>query len=517
MPDAKDPQPAATLTPDARANLLAALFSTIVTLVAGYIATRHHSVFVWQELDGYTLQAEQLLSAKWPRDVFRPALYVILTALGGALLDDCFLAGKMLSAMATGGLVWLSYRLGLRLGDARTGLIACALAASNSLLMTNGILAATDALFALHFHLALLMALRLCDEPSPKRAFWAGGALALAWFTRYQAVALLPVMLMTIAVRSNRRSMARNAMSFAIGTIVGLIPHMAVSWLQFRRPFYDENWRNLALRHFGTEGDWAYLYSNPFHGMLSVLSHDPLQMLLTAASELWTFFHIGLPQSMGLATPGIPSFSAILLLTVGTWTAAQRNRQATLVAISAAGCYTALVCLTFHASHRFCLPLVPIGSAALACAITRISANQASGRILREAAWRGIALALCIQGALFSLRETQDMIQGQPTEIVDFARNLEPHAATLPRVVSNFGPLPHYAAIDHLYTAIAIDTESAWKGLRTAAANHHAEYVLCHRQEAWRNWEAFLQQPVPADFEVVAASSAFRAYRPRQR
>ena len=101
-----------------------------------------------------------------------------------------------------------------------------------------------------------------------------------------------------------------------------------------------------------------------------------------------------------------------------------------------------------------------------------------------------------------------------PARLTD---RLEQHAATLPRVVSNFGPLPHYAAIDHLYTAIAIDTESAWKGLRTAAANHHAEYVLCHRQEAWRNWEAFLQQPVPADFEVVAASSAFRAYRPRQR
>jgi len=55
-----------------------------VTLVAAYIAVRHHTVFVWHELDGYSQQAEQLLTAKWPRDVYRPALYVILTALGGS-------------------------------------------------------------------------------------------------------------------------------------------------------------------------------------------------------------------------------------------------------------------------------------------------------------------------------------------------------------------------------------------------------------------------------------------------
>ena len=510
LPDLTRPQ-------RARANLLAAACSASVTLVAVYVAARHHTVFVWQELDGYSLQAEQLLSAIWPRDVYRPALYVILTALGGNLLGDCFLAGKMISAIAAGGVAWLSYRLGLRLGGTRAGLIACALTASNSLLVTNSILAATDMLFALHFHLALLMLLRFSDRPSPRHAFWAGVALALAWFTRYQAVALLPVMIATVAARSAKPERARHALSFAIGTTIGLVPHTTVSWLQFQKPFHDENWRSLALRHFGTEGDWAYLHNNPFHGLLSVLGHDPLRMLRTATSELWNFLQVGLPQSLGLATPGALYAVALLLLASGTKMAARRDRPATWAALSAAGSYTALVCFTFHASYRFCLPLVPIASAAMACAIARISALHTEKRMLREAAWRGLAAAAFLHALACSYQELRNLIRGQPTEIVAFAQGLAKEPARLPRVVSNYGLLHHYAAIEHLYAPMAVDTETAWQGIRAAVADHQADYVLCHRQEAWRNWDAFTAQPTPADFELVTASGGFRAYRPRPR
>jgi Dolichyl-phosphate-mannose-protein mannosyltransferase len=497
--------------------LLAAVCSATVTLVAAYIAVRHHTVFVWHELDGYSQQAEQLLAAKWPRDVYRPALYVILTALGGTLLGDCFLAGKMISAIAAGGVVWLSYRLGLRLGGTRAGLIACALAASNSLLLTNSILAATDMLFALHFHLALLMLLRFCDRPSPRRALWAGGALALAWFTRYQSVALLPVMIATVVARSTRQERGRHVLSFAIGATIGLVPHMTVSWLQFRKPFHDENWRSLALRHFGTEGDWAYLYNNPFHGLLSVLRHDPQSMLRTATSEAWDFLQLGLPQSMGLATPGALYAVALLLLASGTKMAARRDRAATLVALSAAGSYTALLCFTFHANHRFCLPLVPIASAVMACAIASISALDTERRMLREVAWRGLAAAACVHEVACSHQELRDLIRSQPTEIVAFAQDLAQEATAKPRVVSNYGPLHHYGAVEHLYAPIAVDTENAWQGIRASAAKHQADYVLCHRLEAWRNWDAFTAQPTPADFELVATSRDFRAYRPRNR
>ena len=486
-------------------------------MVALFVAIEHRQVFVWQELDGYSLQAETLLSAKWPRDAYRPALYVFLSAIGGKLLGNCFLAAKVISALATGGLAWVSYRLGLRIGGTRVGLLACALCSCNSLVLPNGVLAATDMLFSLHFNLALLCLLRFVDQPSTRRAFWAGGMLALAWFTRYQAIALAPVMGIAIATQSDKSSFKHHARSFLVGALFGLAPHMAVSWLQFRRPFYDENWRNLALRHFGPEGDWSYLSNNPFDGLVSVLQHDPQRILQNTACEFWNFLSVGLAESMGLATPAIPAIAGPILLVFGTWAAACKNRNTTLVAVSTAASYTALACFTFYATSRFCLPLVPTGSILVACALATIRADNLPLSRLRLAVWSCVALALCMNSAVSTYRATTNLIESQPIEIVEFAKSLTDGSANRPRVASNYWPLHHFAPIEHSYVTIAGDNAAMWQSLRNAARLHNADYLLCHKQEAWRVWDRFTSHPTPPDFDLIASSRDFRAYRPTKR
>ena len=510
------PQPAQPLA-SRKADRVALACSALATLVALYVATQHHEVFVWQELDGYSLQAEKLLSAKWPRDVYRPALYVILSAVGGALLGNCFLAAKVISSLATGGLAWVSYRLGIRIGGTRAGLLACALCCSNSLVLPNGVLAATDMLFALHFNVALLFLLRFLEQPSARRAFWAGVALAVAWFTRYQAIALVPIMLTAVAARSDKSTIKPVAASLLLGTTLGLVPHMTVSWLQFRRPFHDENWRNLALRHFGPEGDWSYLQDNPFDGLLSVLQHDPQRMLQNAAGELWGFLSSGLSQSMGLATSGMPAIVGPIFLAIGAWAAARTNRSATLFACATAASYTALACFAFYANSRFCLPLVPTSSIAVACALSAICSRALPLPAVREMAWRTLALALCLNSAVSTCNETRRLIASQPIEIVTFAKSLSQDTTQRPRVASNYWPLHHFAPIEHSYVTIDRDGGAMWQELRKAAMLHNAEYLLCHRQEAWRVWDHFCSLPTPPDFDLIASSSDFRAYRPAKR
>lgn len=482
-------------------------------LAALHVAVGHRSVIMLQENDGYAFQAEQILSAHWPRDVYRPAGYILLAAAGGALLGDCFLSCMVISATASGCLVWIAYCIGSRIGGNRAGLLACAFCAANSLVLPNGFLAATDMLFAANFNLTLLAALRFADHPGPHRAFLMGVALSLAFFTRYQAVALAPATGFVVWAFSSRRTFWAHAAAIGSGALLGLLPHMTASWLQFGKLFHDENWRSLALRHFGPPGDWSYLNNNPFDGLLSVLRHDPHRMLMTATSELLSFPRNGLGEALGLSKQWTHDWLTLPVFATGALLGLSRIPRATCAILIAFLSYVALLCTTFFASGRFCLPLVPTAAVLLALTLECLRTERLPAPRIRLAAWAGIATVLLALSLQQSLDRAAQYVREEPGSMVGFAKNLAASSSHKLKVVGNYWALPHYVDVDHAFVAIGGDLQGAWSSIRRTAKSFDADYVLLHKEEAWMVWHQFVNLPTPPDFEAVIVRDEFRAYR----
>jgi len=84
----------------------------------------------------------------------------------------------------------------------------------------------------------------------------------------------------------------------AAAAVVVLLPHWALRYAQFGNPFYDENWKNLALKLYGWP-DWSYLDRVPFRSLAAVVAHDPAAVLRGGLAELWRFATAGAAQLLG--------------------------------------------------------------------------------------------------------------------------------------------------------------------------------------------------------------------------
>lgn len=281
------------------------------------------------ERDGYVGQAELLLSGSLPRDPYRPPLYPLLTAALSPLTGGPFAAARLLSNLAAAGLAWLAFAYGRRLAGAAAGGWAMALAAVNPNLWTIGQHVTTDMLFAALAAASLLAGLRYLQAPAAAPALAAGLALGLAAFTRANALFLVPALVVAWLLAAPEELAAREPASvepaapapaargpasgprrggrgrrlghlaIAAGAAAAvLLPHWALRYAQFGNPFYDENWKNLALKLYGWP-DWSYLDRVPFRSLGAVVAHDPAAVLRGGLAELWRFATAGAAQLLG--------------------------------------------------------------------------------------------------------------------------------------------------------------------------------------------------------------------------
>jgi hypothetical protein len=340
------------------------------------------------ERDGYVGKAELLLSGSLPRDPYRPLLYPLLAAALAPLAGGAFAAARLLSNLAAAALAWLAWAHGRRLGGIASGAWAMALVAANPNLWILGQHVSTDMLFAALAAASLLAGLRYLQAPAPAPALAAGLALGLAAFTRSNALFLLPGLLAawwlapaaapappaskpagqagpppaspSRGAGRGRRRLAHLALA-AAAAVLALAPHWALRQAQFGSPFYDENWKNLALKLYGYP-DWSYLDRVPFRSAAEVVAHDPLAVLRGGAAELWRFATAGAAQLFG-------TWAHVALAAAGTaWALFNRGtRRAAAWLLFALGSFTAATAFAFFTWGRLLLLLLP-GAAALAFA-----------------------------------------------------------------------------------------------------------------------------------------------------
>jgi Dolichyl-phosphate-mannose-protein mannosyltransferase len=345
------------------------------------------------ERDGYVGQAELLLSGSLPRDPYRPLLYPLLTAALSPLAGGPFAAARLLSNLAAAGLAWLAYAYGRRLAGVAAGGWAMALAAVNPNLWIIGQHVTTDMLFAALAAASLLAGLHYLQAPAAAPALAAGLALGLAAFTRSNALFLVPALAAAWLLAAREEPAAREpadgepaarepaapepasgprrggrgpgrrlghlALAAAAGVVV-LLPHWALRSAQFGNPFYDENWKNLALKLYGWP-DWSYLDRVPFRSLAAVVAHDPAAVLRGGLAELRRFAVAGAAQLLG-TWAHVVLFGAGALWAVaprGTLRRPRRTRRAAAWLLFALATFLVATAFAFFTWGRLLLLLLP--------------------------------------------------------------------------------------------------------------------------------------------------------------
>jgi hypothetical protein len=209
------------LSPDTRGIGDALYYHTEANLIAdgiGYVDPFHYAVFG---------------DAK--PTAFRPPLFPYLLAavswIGGEGWTSHRIAGALIG-VATVLLVGLAAR---RYAGPRVGLLAAALAACYPVLIASDGAVMSESLYTALVAAIVLLAVRLHDRPGTGVAALLGATIGLAALTRTEALALLPLLALPVALRAGSGARLRLAAVATLGTLIVLTPWTVRNYVTFDR------------------------------------------------------------------------------------------------------------------------------------------------------------------------------------------------------------------------------------------------------------------------------------------
>lgn len=452
------------------------------------------------ENDGFLHKAEEVCSGHLPRDPHRPLLYVLLVAGVGKLLGgNCFLAGKIVSSLAVGLAVLTTAFLGRALWGRSTGLVAAVLLACHPLMWENGVQVATDATFASLLLLATYLGVRAARRPTAWNAALAGLCTALGYTTRYTAIVLVPPMLLATCFGVPRGRRLRQVGSFVAALVVGLVPHCILTRQVFGRPFYDETWRSLAFRHYGS-GDWGFLEQNPFRGTADVLLHDPGRIVRNTGNELVAFWERLPNLLLGGWDPAALWLSLLVVLAaVASW---WRRPIATLVVLCTVVGYVLMVAMTFFTWERIMLPALPLLLLLFAWGLVHLPSAPFPGRRLGPVRFFVASLA-CAFGVLtiastlpVHLTQFRD---SHPIREVEVAKGLVKDHGRDISLVCSYRAMDHQVPCRCFVAVLSDDAATTYRAITDAAMAADAGYVVMGRASLYEARFRPLRAAAPPD------------------
>ena len=164
-----------------------------------------------------------------------PVLLAAMSELGGTGHD----AHRLVGALCGTGTVVTIGLLGRRAGgEARVGLIAAGIAALYPMLWVVDGSLMSESLYGLAVALALLAALRAVERPTAARAAVLGAAIGLAALTRGEALMLIVLLAIPVALLAHRDRRARLAtLGVAVLAFAAVLtPWTVRNWSAFDRP-----------------------------------------------------------------------------------------------------------------------------------------------------------------------------------------------------------------------------------------------------------------------------------------
>src|SRR4051795_7291326 len=165
-----------------------------------------------------------------------PPLYPTLLAGLSLLGGDGVLAQRALGAFLGGVTVVLVALIGRRIGGERVGLAAAAVAALYPILVAADGAPMSESLYALLIAACLIVALTLLESRSVRRTAALGGLIGLAALTRSEALLLVALIGLPLALTGPREGRWRRAVALCAACAVVLAPWTIRNWTAFDRP-----------------------------------------------------------------------------------------------------------------------------------------------------------------------------------------------------------------------------------------------------------------------------------------
>ncbi len=192
--------------------------------------------------DGYISPPKLLLTGEVEPTAEHPPLYSLTLAALIKLGANSTTAQRVLVACAVGAVVVVVIGLiGRRVGGERTGLIAAALAAFFPTLVTAQASLQSEVLYGLWLTLAMLAAYRLHDRRDMVSAIALGAAIGLGALARNEALLLLPLLALPVAVGGGPGRWGRLGVTCVVA-LVFIAPWLGRNWIVFERPLLSTNY-----------------------------------------------------------------------------------------------------------------------------------------------------------------------------------------------------------------------------------------------------------------------------------
>jgi hypothetical protein len=365
-------------------------------------------------------------------------VYELTLALVGFLVRDLFLAAKLISVAAATASLLLWFRLLARRADTRVALLAILFIATNGFFFRYGNSATTDTLANALQAAALYL---LLAAAGPRAAVLSGLVAALAFLTRYNAVALLPAGIIAILAGGTlypRRS--ATAWRFAAGFMAPIVPWVLYS-LAHGAAFSFQLHHNIAYEVFArargiTWDEYQRALQPQFHNLWQVIARDPVavagRMLFNVTD------HLRLDARELLAWP--VALAAVLGIAMGALDGGLRR----LWPVWLAGTLLFLTLVPVFYSERYSLALLPVYAtlAAFAFASPRLALAFGPG----PRVWLKPALALVplVLAGERTLQGEARFFSQLPVEVVPCADTLRVLKRPGDRVIAR---KPHVATI----------------------------------------------------------------------
>jgi len=475
------------LKTDKKAYFLVILFVALLMLFGGKLHPCQQDRTA--EMDGYVEKADQIVAGQIPCDPFHPLLYPILSSGAGVLLHDTFAGARLVSTVFAGIFVLLTYLIGRQLFNEKVGLFALLAMILNYDVITNGLFTSSDMTFSALVLLAVFFCMRLNSRIKLSRVILLAFSFALAYFTRYLALSLIPMILFAFSFPSTATLNKTKVMFLAVFSIIVvliLLPHFYLTAHVFGTLFYNENWKNLALKIYGN-GDFSYYKRIPFNGWAAVIFSSPFKIIILFFREVWDFIARGaLWEIYGFGFLFL--FSAYRMFFV-----LNQKRVIVLLFIFS---YIVLVCLSFYARPRLLLPILPLSYLIVFSFIFNNLPGIFRFKNLKVKYSTLIFIGFILWSAINTARLLPGFVGNHPLKEIEAALILQQkHGADL-SVIGTNTYLQHYVRYRYYFDG-GIGSEfknpqNYYRWLQLLISEKHADYLIVGRLSLWDRPEALL-------------------------
>jgi 4-amino-4-deoxy-L-arabinose transferase-like glycosyltransferase len=477
----------------------------VVGLVLGYFHRVGNFGVETDFYEVYAIQAENIIAGRPYTYQHNPPGYTILLAAIALLTGDMFVAGKIISALATALFGWITYLLLKAVFNSQIAFICTIL--SLLILLPSSFIVATDIVSAVVILLGLRIFLR---QPvlTVKTSFLAGIVAGLAYLIRGNAIFLgIGMVISVIAIwQATWRKRLIWMLAIVAGIFLVTLPWFVYSWKVNSSAFNSSAYLQIAANFYHPESDEFITAVNEmrtqFSSLTEVFLYDPPRIV---SKYLQDVFLLNIPRlfvpksiletlkfplyQLAIAPPLLLVIAGLIFLIKDSWTTADTRKQS-FVLINLLG-YLLLGLVGFH--RRYYFFLFPAVWLAIAYPFLRRSILSIHRRTLIIVL---ISLLTVAAGV-----ETNLNLANEPRYLIEIATFLKIQTSPNEIIITRKPHLAYLAGLNR-YFPLAKNAEE----YLVKAREHKASYLVYSDYEAsiWPGLKSFKNpQTVSPNFKLI--------------